>query len=39
MNILDKIVLEKINHTEYLSQKINKKRILNIESQNTFLVQ
>ena len=38
MNILDKIVLEKINHTKYLSQKIKKKN-LNIESQNTFLVQ
>ena len=25
MNILDKIVLEKTNHTKYLKQKTNKK--------------
>ena len=39
MNILDKIVLEKTNHTKYLKQKTNKKRILNIVNRNTFLVQ
>ena len=26
MNILDKIVLEKTNHTKYLKQKTNKKK-------------
>ena len=37
MNILDKIVLEKINHTEYLSQKINKKKNYKYRKSKYFL--
>ena len=37
MNILDQIVLEKKNHTKYLSQKINKKNNLKPVDSNSFL--
>ena len=37
MNILDKIVLEKINHTKYLSQKINKKKNFKYRKSKYFL--
>ena len=37
MNILYQIVLEKKNHLEYLSQKINKKNILKSTNSNSFL--
>ena len=37
MNILDKIVLEKKNHSEYLSQKIIKKNNLKSTNSNSFL--
>ena len=37
MNILDKIVLEKINHTKYLSQKINKKKNFKYRESKYFL--
>ncbi len=37
MNILDQIVLEKKNHSEYLSQKINKKYNLKPTNSNSFL--
>ena len=37
MNILDQIVLEKKNHLEYLSQKINKKNNLKSTNSNSFL--
>ena len=37
MNILDQIVLEKKNHLEYLSQKVNKKNNLKSTNSNSFL--
>ena len=37
MNILDQIVLEKKNHLEYLSQKINKKKNFKTTNSNSFL--
>ena len=37
MNILDKIVLEKTNHTKYLSQKINKKKYSKYDKSKYFL--
>lgn len=37
MNILDQIVLEKKNHLEYLSQKINKKNNFKSTNSNSFL--
>ena len=37
MNILDQIVLEKKNHLEYLSQKVNKKNNLKSNNSNSFL--
>ncbi len=37
MNILDQIVLEKKNHSEYLSQKIIKKNNLKSTNSNSFL--
>ena len=37
MNILDQIVLEKKNHLEYLSQKVNKKKNLKSNNSNSFL--
>ena len=37
MNILDQIVLEKKNHSEYLSQKVNKKNNLKSTNSNSFL--
>ena len=37
MNILDQIVLEKQNHSEYLSQKLNKKNNFKSTNSNSFL--
>ncbi len=37
MNILDQIVLEKKNHLEYLSQKLNKKNNFKSTKSNSFL--
>ena len=37
MNILDQIVLEKKNHLEYLSQKLNKKNNFKSTNSNSFL--
>ena len=37
MNILDQIVLEKKNHLEYLSQKVNKKNNFKSTNSNSFL--
>ena len=37
MNILDQIVLEKKNHSEYLSQKVNKKNNFKSTNSNSFL--
>ncbi len=37
MNILDQIVLEKKNHLEYLSQKVNKKNNFKTTNSNSFL--
>ena len=37
MNILDQIVLEKKNHSKYLSQKVNKKNNLKSSNSNSFL--
>ena len=37
MNILDQIVLEKKNHLQYLSQKLNKKNNFKSNNSNSFL--
>ena len=37
MNILDKIVLEKTNHTKYLKQKNNKKKNSKYSKSKYFL--
>ena len=37
MNILDKIVLEKTNHTKYLKQKTNKKKHSKYSKSKYFL--
>ena len=37
MNILDKIVLEKTNHTKYLKQKTNKKKNSKYSKSKYFL--
>ena len=37
MNILDQIVLEKKNHSKYLSQKVNKKNNFKSTNSNSFL--
>ena len=37
MNILDQIVLEKKNHLQYLSQKLNKKNNFKYTNSNSFL--